>query len=338
MLQSDLLLTHYDPELDIVVAADACEYGIGAVISHRFPNGMEKAIAHASRALTKAEKNYGQIEKEALALVFAVRKFHRYVYGRRFMLLTDHKPLLSIFGSKVGVSAHSANRLQRWELVLLAYDFNIEYRRSTHFGQADALSRLITSRKLQEDDDIVIAKIEMDVNAVQSDVIRHLPVTKEEIRRMTEEDSELKLVVEAVRTGRWPRFQSGSLLHAYHSRATNMSVCNGVLFMGSRAVIPAILKNQVLKMLHEGHPGATRMKMLARRYVYWQGIDRDIEDRVRLCSSCQMAAKMPVKNELSPWPTPDCAWERIHIDYAGPMEGMMFLVVVDAFSKWPEIV
>ena len=80
------------------------------------------------------------------------------------------------------------------------------------------------------------------------------------------------------------------------------------------------------------------MKMLARRYVYWQGIDRDIEDRVRLCSSCQMAAKMPVKNELSPWPTPDCAWERIHIDYAGPMEGMMFLVVVDAFSKWPEIV
>ena len=78
VLQSDLLVTHFRPEVDIVVAADACEYGLGAVISHRFPNGIEKAIAHAGRTMTKAEQNYGQIEKEALALVFAVRKFHRW--------------------------------------------------------------------------------------------------------------------------------------------------------------------------------------------------------------------------------------------------------------------
>ena len=84
----------------------------------------------------------------------------RYIYGRRFLLLTDHKPLLSFFVSKVGISAHSANRLKRWELVLLAYDFVIEYRRSTHFGHADALFRLIASKKLLEDEDIVITKIE----------------------------------------------------------------------------------------------------------------------------------------------------------------------------------
>ena len=107
--------------------------------------------------------------------------------------------------------------------------------------------------------------------------------------------------------------------------------------MGTRAMIPPALRSRGLKMLHEGHPGVT-MKILARRYVYWRGIDRDIEVRVKFCSSCQLAAKMPVRNELSPWPTPDCAWERIHIDFAGPMEGMMFLIVVDAFSKWPEVV
>ena len=76
--------------------------------------------------------------------------------------------------------------------------------------------------------------------------------------------------------------------------------------------------------------------MLARGYVYCKGIDRDIEDRVKLCSSYQIAAKMPVRNVLSPWLTPDCAWERIQIDFAGPMEGMMFLIEVDAFSKCPE--
>ncbi|PIO66192.1 hypothetical protein TELCIR_12102 [Teladorsagia circumcincta] len=126
VLASDLLLTHYNPNLPIVIAADASDYGIGAVISHRYPDGTEKAVYHASRSLTAKEKNYGQIEEEGFALIYAVRKFHRYVYELLFSLLMDHKPLLAIFGSKEGVPAYSANRLQRWRLTLLAFDFNIE--------------------------------------------------------------------------------------------------------------------------------------------------------------------------------------------------------------------
>ena len=79
---------------------------------------------HISRTLTPTETRYSQIEKEALSLVVAVRRFHKYIYGHRFTLLTDHKPLPSIFGSKKGIPVHSANRLQRWALVLLGYDFD----------------------------------------------------------------------------------------------------------------------------------------------------------------------------------------------------------------------
>ncbi|KFD62090.1 hypothetical protein M514_25692 [Trichuris suis] len=102
--------------MEIVVAVDASEKDLGAVIMHRFPNGFEKAIAHASRALTSAEKKYSQIEKEALRLVFAVKKFHRMMHGRKFTLVTDYQPLLSIFGCKKGIPVHSANRLQRWAI------------------------------------------------------------------------------------------------------------------------------------------------------------------------------------------------------------------------------
>ena len=143
ILNSDLLLTHYDPSVEVIVAADASEHGVGAVIQHRWPDGTIKAIAHASCSLTPAEQNYSQIEKEGLALIFAVKKFHKYIYGRYFTLLTDHRPLLSTFGSRKEIPVHSANRLQRWAAALLGYDFKIEYRKSKDFGQADALSHLI---------------------------------------------------------------------------------------------------------------------------------------------------------------------------------------------------
>ena len=91
------------PKLDIIVASDASSYGNGACILHKLPDGTRKAIAHSSRSLLPAEKQYSQIEKEALGIIFAMIKFHRYLHGSQFTLQTDHKPLLSIFGFKKNV-------------------------------------------------------------------------------------------------------------------------------------------------------------------------------------------------------------------------------------------
>ena len=98
---------------------------IGAVISYVTPDGTERPIAYGSRTLNKAERNYVQIEREAAAIIFRVKKFHSYIFGRKFTLLTDHKSLTTIFSPKSSLPALAAARLQRWAIILSAYQYEV---------------------------------------------------------------------------------------------------------------------------------------------------------------------------------------------------------------------
>ncbi|XP_055714234.1 uncharacterized protein K02A2.6-like [Phlebotomus papatasi] len=340
ILSSNLLLTHYNPSLPITIAADASETGIGCVAYHTMENGQLKAFYHASRTLTKAEKNYSQIDKEGLGLVYAVQKFHTYIYGRKFTLQTDHKPLLSIFGSKKGVPIHTANRLQRWALILLAYDFNIEYVPTNEFGGADVLSRLIEQQK-SSNEDFIIAQVRDDEivdNILISDVNKRLPVTFKKIETATLSSPTLQEVSNYIRHG-WPRSTAdfSPEVANYYKIRDSLTLIHSCIVYRDRIVIPPIFRNAILKQLHDAHPGINRMKSLARSYVFWPHMDSDIENLVKSCSSCAAAAKNPTKCDLSSWPLTSRPWQRVHADYAGPIDGQWFLVLVDAYTKWPEV-
>lgn len=138
-LVSSKVLVHYNPSLPLKLAGDASSYGVGAVISHIMEDGTEHPIAFVSRSLSSSERNYSQVEKEALSLVFRVKKFHLYLYGRKFTLTTDHKPLTTILGPKQGVPTLAAARLQRWALMLAAYTYDIEFRPTGQHANADGL-------------------------------------------------------------------------------------------------------------------------------------------------------------------------------------------------------
>lgn len=127
VLTSAPVLAHYSHKGKLTITCDAGPNGIGAVLSRVFNDGSERPIAFSSRTLSKSERNYSQIHKEALALVFGVQKFHQYVYLRKFVLKTDHKPLLAILSPGKGIPQMTSSRFQRFALKLVAYDFELKY-------------------------------------------------------------------------------------------------------------------------------------------------------------------------------------------------------------------
>ena len=135
-------IVHYDLGKPIKLSCDASRYGVGACLSHVMEDGTERPVAFASRTLAPAEKNYAHLEKEALALIYGVRHFHKYLMGRKFTLVTDDRPLLRILGAKEGVPTLAAARLQRWALIVSAYSYELEYRAGQDNKEAGVLFQL----------------------------------------------------------------------------------------------------------------------------------------------------------------------------------------------------
>jgi len=119
LLSQDAPFAHYDVKRKLKLYCDASAYGLGACLVHVINYNSEKPVAYALRKLTKSETVYAQIEREGLALVFDVHQFHQYLYGRLFILVTDHRPLCKIFRSKESIPMMAASRMQRWVLTLV---------------------------------------------------------------------------------------------------------------------------------------------------------------------------------------------------------------------------
>lgn len=329
-LASAEVLAHYDPEQPVKLDCDASAYGIGAVLSHVYSDGSERPIAYASRTLSSPERNYAQIEKEGLALIWGVRKFHKYLYGRPFTLVTDHKPLLAILGSHKGLPSLAAARLQRWAVFLLGYTYVLKFRGTNQHCNADGFSRLPRT-KPQE----VADKFEAATTAFNIHQIKTLPVTPKELAAATITDPELSQVMRYCQNG-WP-LNVPATLQPYRQKQEEIGIEANCLFRGTQVIVPGKLRPQVLAELHTGHPGIVRMKGLARSRIWWPGLAKQVEETVQGCGACQSHQNTPAPAPLHPWPWPKSPWERIHVDFAGPVKGVMYFVIVDSHSKWIEV-
>ena len=282
-------MEHYDPAKPLSLATDASPYGIGAVLSHVSEDGTEKPIAYASRTLNDIEKRYSQLDKEALAITFGVKRFHHYVYGRQFAIVSDHKPLQYLLSEHRAVPPMASARLQRWALFLGAYQYTISYRPGERLANADGLSRL----PLPEAPSKATPPAEV-IALLQT--LQSSPITAEHIKSWTDKDPILSRVRNFVCKG-WTD-SCGDKLSPYWQRKEELSMQDGCVLWGNRVIIPMLGRPEVLDLLHDGHPGITKMKNIARQVVWWPSIDKDLANKVQQCETCQSGLKKNAKGDL----------------------------------------
>ena len=198
---------------------------------------------------------------------------------------------------------------------------------SKKITHTDGLSRLIPNNaELLEETVIAALKQEQELMEVLINTVSELPFTMEEIKKAAKTDEYIINMNKQVKGN-----EKNKKL-----KVSPFSICDETLMYAQRIVIPRVFRKKVLKEFHLGHLSISRMKSLMRSYTYWPKMDQDIEDLVRHCKECQLATKsLPVRTQ--PWPKTDILWSHIHTDYAGPLNGYYYLVIVDSYSKWPEV-
>lgn len=321
ILKSNILVP-FDASKELTVQCDASQSGLGCCL---IQNG--KPISFGSRTLTACERNYSQIEKEMLSIIYACTKFKFYTYGRKIRVVNDHKPLLGIMKKEIHKIASS--KLQRMKLKLLNFDITLEYAPGKTIQMADYLSRyMINSGEKEEDKSFTESVLTINVSDER----------KIELQKETERDEILKKIKEYCKNG-WPNNKSKcpAPIKYYYKLRNDILIEDDLLFYKERIIIPSALRHQILNKLHEPHFGITKTQKRARNAVYWPCINNEIEQLVSNCRICQENSAKNKKEPMIPHEVPNEPFKKVACDIL-EHKGKSYLALSDYYSKWIELV
>lgn len=317
------ILQNFDPTKTLVIEADSSKYGVGCVLLQD-----DKPIFYASKSLTDTEVNYSQTEKEFLAILYACKRFHYFVYGLENVIVhTDHKPLVSIMQKELS-KIHSV-RLQRMKIKLFPYKLELKYVPGKQMHISDFLSRNF----LRNDTNETIESLNEMVHSVNISYNR-----KDEIREKTEEDSDFKRIIDYCQKG-WPADKSKvqESIKIYYKNRNEIYFENGLLFFQDRIMIPKTLHAKILGLLHESHMGITKTLARAKALFYWPNLNSEVERLVLKCRTCEKYRASNSKEPMIAHEVPDIPFQVVGcdiLDYAGSS----YLIMIDYFSKYLEII
>ena len=314
-------IAYYDSDKPIILEVDASLKGLGATLIQE-----GRPICFASKTLTQTQSNYSNIEREMLAVVHGVERFHTYLFGRWFKVITDHKPLVMICAKPI---LAAPPRLQRMLLRLQGYNFCIEYRSGASMILSDTLSRLPNPKEN------TAVELDTRVDTLQLDLISFSQAKQQALRRESQCDPTLSALAEVVYSG-WPESIKDlpTTIRSFWSSRDTIGLDNGILFKGRQVIIPETLQDNILKQLHKGHLGIEKSKLLAKTSVFWPGINHDIENVVKHCKQCQENQDLDKREPMIASKIPPAPWKIIASDLFD-IDGETYLLIADYYSKFP---
>ena len=322
-------LQYFNPSASVILQVDASDYGIGAALLQK-----GHPVAYSSTTLTKSERdNYAQIEKECLAIVHAMTRWDQWLYGHHHIIVeSDHKPLETIFKHPI---SQAPKRLQKMMLRLQRYTFTVVHRKGSTMWLADTLSRAPIPRKQAHIDsfEVFIAET-IQLTSKPEHITDH---THSIIQRATQEDPVLSRIIPYVQHG-WPDKRTAieeNLAH-YWTFRWELGYTDGVLYKGSKIIIPTAMRRRMLEKIHAAHQGVEKSILNAIDTMYWPSMRRDIQDA---CDSCPTCAQWGSKHQPEPMlhqPVPELPWQFVSQDifHNGTRS---YLVTVDHYSDFFEV-
>lgn len=328
-LMNEHCLAFYNLDRETFLVVDASPFGLGGILMQTQPDGTRKPVSFASRSLNDTERRYSQIEREALACVWAVEHFHLYLWGKRFILQTDHKPLIHMLDPKVTTVLPA--RIDRLSWRLRPYDFEIQHIKGTK-NIADFLSRS-PSPNCTDNENIAEDYIRSIVLLCTSEEMEALSF--EDIQEATLADKVLQKVIAILKKGEWPK-KIPENLKPFHRLRDELSLYENCILRGERIVIPKALQQRVLSLAHETHQGIVRTKQMLRLKFYWPNMDDAVEHLVSDCEACVLNQSLLNPAPLHPTELPPGPWYKLAMDIVGPIKGKFIFTMIDYYSSFPE--
>ncbi|XP_058827893.1 uncharacterized protein K02A2.6-like [Topomyia yanbarensis] len=331
-------LRYYNVNQPLTIECDASCFGLGVAVYVYQTDGV---IGYASRTLTPTERNYAQIEKELLAILFACTRFDQLIVGNpKTVIKTDHKPLISLF-QKPLLSA--PRRLQHMLLNLQRYRLSIEFVSGKDNVVADALSRApLETESSDEFKKLNIYKVLKEVEGLQ--LSKYLCVSDsrlDEIRTETGKDPTMQRIIGFIQHG-WPATADRvpDSVKIYFNYRNELATQNEIVFRGDRIVVPHVLRRKLVDSCHVSHNGVESTLKLARANLFWPGMSMQIKDIVRECTTCAKYAASQPNPPMMSHCIPIYPFQLISMDvFQAEYRGIKrkFLVTVDHYSDFFEL-
>lgn len=329
MLVTAPVLSYYDVTKPVVIQCDASSTGLGAVLVQG-----GRPVEYASRAMTRTERDsYAQIEKEMLAIAFALQRFDTYIYTKDVTVENDHKPLMAI--SKKSL-ASAPKRLQRMLLRLQRYNYTIVYRPASNMLVPDALSRayLADSAATEFPEELAVL-----ADGEQREALRMVAsaATIELIKNAATSDDQYQLLRRQIALG-WPASSEDvpNDLREFITFADELVECDGLIFKGQRVLIPREARADILQRIHSSHIGVNGCIRRARECVFYPGLIADIKKTVAACAICEAYQTSQQKEPLLSHPAPARPWEKVGVDIF-TFRGVDYVITVDYLSGYFEV-